>query len=349
MTPKECGLRVRAHTEGLLVTALNKSRYTKSMRLSFAGRLVQSKYLLTDATSREKNATAVKTFISSLESTERRGSPPLWNNVAADKVCSFLRSLAVPAKDVDADGDRLAKFIERQLPLGGLTTWSVLLAGTGDNDHETFLEGLKPVIRKPARPADECGQKLPPAVAMRKANILNPPDQYADFEGRKLTLEYFEEIRTCEVFTHGGNGEDLEVLKRSIGRGLVAVATEISQARHAGSQVCGESPRTPNGGVVRDLRQRSHALLIIYPTMAARRTATLPGLRILPLIRVWRSVFRATKMQSPSSTWSTRCLSSCNWPIRMTRTMSAKKTFEELLAAGGNAPSLGELPLLLKT
>jgi hypothetical protein len=271
MTPKEYGLRVRTHPDGLLITALNKSRYTTPMKLSFAGRLVQSKYLLTTDTARKKNAEVVEKYIASLPpaSLQEWEGRRLWSNVTAVSVCIFLRALEVPARDVDADGDRLAGFIERQLPSGGLTTWSVLLAGGGsriDNDHEPFVEGLKPVMR---RPADEHEGPLPTVIAMKNANILSPADQYADFRDLRLSDEQFQEIRTREVFIRGGNGEDLRILEDGVGKALIDVAIEISIARFLRKEIRGkDAPTKPNGGVVRDMRRRSRGLLIIYPTMA---------------------------------------------------------------------------------
>lgn len=277
MTPKEYGLRVRAHPEGLLITALNKSRYTKSMRLSFAGRLIQSKFLRTDV--RKENSDAARKFLTGLQKEKRSDNPDerhrLWIEVSAASVCAFLRSLQVPARDVDADGERLAKFIERQQATGGLGNWSVLLVG-GDSaskreKYGTFFDDLLPVIRTPV----EVEEKLPTIVSMRNANILSPADQNVDFRGGKFSQAHFNEISAREVFIRGGQGEDLTILSQSIGKDLIEVATAISVARHARKEIRGkEVPTTPNGGVVRDMRQRKNALLIIYPIMAGHPTET---------------------------------------------------------------------------
>jgi hypothetical protein len=107
---------------------------------------------------------------------------------------------------------------------------------------------------------------------MRNANILSPADQYADFRGLPLSQEHLDEIRMREVFVRGGNGEDLRILEHGVGRDLIEVATEISIARFLREEIRGkDAPSTPNGGVVRDMRRRSHGLLIIYPTMAGKR------------------------------------------------------------------------------
>ena len=279
MTPKEYGLRVRTHPEGLLITALNKSRYTTPMKLSFAGRLVQSKFLRTDA--REKNSVETLKFLGDLQTQtcERLDDRHrLWRGVSADKVCAFMRSLQVPSRDLDADGERLAKFIERQQSTGGLTEWSVLLVGGGpgsvEKGYPRFFEDLFPVIRTPV---ENALPELPTVIAMRNANILSPADQNVDFRGAVLSQAHFDEISAREVFLRGGQtegggaGEDLGILRANIGKDLMHVATEISKARFRRKEIRGKEgkePTTPNGGVVRDMRQRHQALLIIYPIMA---------------------------------------------------------------------------------
>jgi hypothetical protein len=271
MTPREFGLRVRSHTGGLLITALNKSRYTTSMSLSFASRLIQSKYLYTDVGKRKDGLTAARDLVSKLPAD--KGKPArkghVWSDISAADVCSFLMAVPVPPKDVDVNGERLARFIERQRPTGGLTRWTVLVAGTeaDKNDERWLMRGLGPVVRNP--PSNPPLDKLPPVIPLRNANILNPVDQYADFLDRKLTPEHLFEIKRRRVFVDGKNGEDLAILESGAGAWMVELARRISVARFKRKEIRGKKePVAPNGRVVRDLRPRSEGLLIIYPTMA---------------------------------------------------------------------------------
>ncbi len=272
MTPTDFGLRVRTHPDGLLITALNKSRYTTAMQLSFAGRLAQSKFLLTSDKSREHNCSVARKFIETISSESERPDPAkrFWRGVKAARVVDFLRKVDVPAKDVDMNGERLADFIGKQLANGGLTTWSVLVASaprmpTGRDDFVPLFPGLAPVTRTPA----DAGE-LPMVMALKKANILDPPHQYADFDGVTLSQAHLDEIRDRRIFQDGRGGEDLAILERSIGRNLIEIATEISVARHdrGEGRKNAARPTAPNGRVVRDVRRRSEGLLIIYPAIA---------------------------------------------------------------------------------
>jgi len=193
MTPTEYGLRVRTHPGGLLITSLNKSRYTTPLSVSFSGRLVQTKYLHADEKTRQENFGATVRLLRELGSgsQDRSRDQVLWRAVPYTWVCTFLREILVPSKDVDANGARLAEFIEKQVPSNALANWSVLLAGGAARGAEPFPIGreIGPVMRSPANLEDG---RIPPIMALKKANILNPPDQYADLRGLSLTEEHFD-------------------------------------------------------------------------------------------------------------------------------------------------------------
>lgn len=276
MTPKDYGLRVRTHPDGLLITALNKSRYSTTMRVSFAGRLVQTKYLLADDNSRMQNRDAVTRALNELgEGMEVPNKQQLvWRSIRSEWICGLLMALNIPLKDVEANGERLAKFIAKQRETGGLQDWTVLLAGSARSDgRDAAFKSIWPIIR---RPADESGPVQEMAVmALKNANILNPPDQYIDFVGARLTEDHLEELRERDVFKEGGGLEDLQIMEACLGHDLVEVATRISVARHRRQEIRGvDSPSVPNGGVVRDMRKMSEGLLILYPTVGGERDAS---------------------------------------------------------------------------
>jgi hypothetical protein len=277
MTPTEYGLRVRTHPGGLLITSLNKSRYTTPLSVSFSGRLVQTKYVHADEKTRQENVASTVRLLRELGSGSQDGSRDqvLWRFIPHSWVCSFLREISVPSKDVDANGGRLAEFVEKQVPSNALVKWGVLLAGGAAKGAEPFPIGrdIGPVVRSPANPLED--GSIPPIMALKKANILNPPDQYADFRGLVLTEEHFNELTRRQVFILGGGGEDLQILRKGVGHDLVDVALNVTLSRHARGEirsVSGNLPKVPNGSVVRDMRRRTEGLLIIYPTMGGVAT-----------------------------------------------------------------------------
>src|SRR5207247_6957458 len=112
--------------------------------------------------------------------------------------------------------------IEKQVPSKALATWSVILAGGAAKGAPFPIgRGIVPVVRRPAHPSDD--GSIPPVMALKKANILNPPDQYADFRGLVLTEEHLNELARRQVFVLGGGGEDLRILREGVGQDLIRV------------------------------------------------------------------------------------------------------------------------------
>lgn len=280
-TPTEYGLRVRKHPGGLLITALNKSRHTTPLTVSFAGRLVQTKFLSSDDQARDANTTKATNLLKELPAPSRtRSQRAYWDDVSYEWVCRFLQSIVVPHKDVDAHGGRLAEFIKKQVPSGSVLTWGVLLSGGAARDVEglPFGDGIAPVVRRPADPPS--GVRFPPFIAMKKANILDPRDQYEDFRGRVLTNQHFEDLVAREVFDVDRNGHDAEILRQGVGADLAEVAMRVTLARHDRGEIRsveGAIPAVPNGKVVRDMRESNRGLLVIYPTMAAPTQEHVPS------------------------------------------------------------------------
>ena len=246
------------------------------MRVSFAGRLVQTKYLLTDDSIRTQNRDVIARALNELgNGTEVPAKQQLvWRSIRPEWVCGLLKALNTPLKDVEANGERLAKFIEKQRETGGLQKWTVLLAGSARSDGlEAAFQNIWPIVRRPA--AESGLVEEMPVMALKNANILNPPDQYIDFVGAKLTEDHLEELRERNVFKEGGGLDDLQIMESCLGHDLTEIATQISVARHRRQEIRGVDPPTnPNGGVVRDMRKMSEGLLILYPTVGGERDAS---------------------------------------------------------------------------
>lgn len=103
-TPEDYGLRVRTHPKGMLVTALNKSRASKKMRLSYAGTVTQSVVLSVHPDSTTKNEALVREFLSELGpprppagGDDKSKTPTrVWESRPAAPVCRLLRRLSLP-------------------------------------------------------------------------------------------------------------------------------------------------------------------------------------------------------------------------------------------------------------
>lgn len=140
-TPREYGLRVMSHPS-LLITSRVKMRHGTELDLSFGGSIAETTVFASDEKTIESNLAAVDDLVrlcgpGFVENPEREidGSRQawvgtrLWQEIAPDKVCGFLRRISTHELARKVNGGLMAQFIERQVAVGELTQWSVALVG----------------------------------------------------------------------------------------------------------------------------------------------------------------------------------------------------------------------------
>lgn len=273
-TPREYGLRVRTHPEGLLVTALNKSRLGQKMQLSYAGELAQTAFLYKKKDQVESNLGVTEEFIGALGPSRRadgRASDHrLWSGVAGEVLTQFLRRFAVHPRSFEADPGRLSDYIERQIKRGELTEWTVALISvrrTGVTAYPKLgnEEGIGLSIRDPRR-AENGVEEEPAVYAIRKSNIINPTDQSLDFEGSRLDGQLLDRLLAKKAFREPQRAEDRGLLQSLAGRPVLEVALALTRLRWKRGEIRGDKePDSPNGRVLRELRPETRGLMLLYP------------------------------------------------------------------------------------
>lgn len=279
-TPTDYGLRVRTHPDGMLVTALNKSTFGQRMRLSYTGELVQTTHLDKKSDLIERNRSVTEAFLAGLgAATPLRDMEPrtsrdvrLWHDVPAAKVTGWLQDFTVNARSLKADTEKLAGYIEKQLEAsnGDLVGWTVaLLSSTSAPPEKRLTVGGQSDVglieRDPQR--DEKGEELEKDIyALRKNNIISPPDQFLDFAGEIVTSEFITRTLAKRVFQGEEAQEERDAIREFAGRPMFDLALHITRLREARRNPNGtRGAKTPNGRVVRELRPDSRGLLLIYP------------------------------------------------------------------------------------
>jgi len=272
-TPKEYGLRVRTHPGGLIVTALNKSRLGLRMQLSYAGELVQTTFLYKRKEQVDGNLKVTEDLIATLGKSRRPRAIPsdhrMWENVPAATVTAFLRRFAVHPSSVQADSSRLADYIERQLKQGELTEWTVVLlsirqGATARFPHIGAETDIGLYLRDPRR--KNGNEEEPTLYAIRKSNIINPPDQALDFDDQALDEELATRVLAKRAFGGPSRQPDRELIMNSGGRRIRDLALELTKARWQRGEIRGDKePATPNGRVIREMRPETRGLMLLYP------------------------------------------------------------------------------------
>lgn len=142
-TPRDYGLKVQSHPV-LMVTSRLKMRTARNLMLSFSGTLVETVALYRSRNELEKNLAVTRELISVLGDPreidpERRRDGRrfrwkgfLWKDVPASHILEFLAEYRTHPAAHKVNGVLLSEFIQKMLPYGELTRWTVALIGGGE-------------------------------------------------------------------------------------------------------------------------------------------------------------------------------------------------------------------------
>jgi hypothetical protein len=273
-TPREYGLKVRTHPDGMLVTALNKSRFSKKMQVSYEGTLAQCVRL--DPKFRKDNDAAVAKLMSGLGEGRllKDGSlTRVWSDVVADDICQFLDAFKAPLGANGFDSQRISDFIRRQSSSGDLVSWTVaLISANGGVPAEVAGHPIGLVKRSNSAPDGKEGGKL--SYVLPNSNVISPPDQAIDFEGKLLDGEWVSHLLAKRAFGQK-RPEELDLIASGVGKPAIQVAQQISEARYELDKAAQrirpnqKPPSQPIGAVLRDMRMTTCGLLLLYPLDAA--------------------------------------------------------------------------------
>lgn len=269
LTPENYGLRVRTHPGGMIITALNKMGWNQRVELSCAGTLVQTARLPKDARL-ARNASRTEAFLQSLPAPSRL-SPDralIWRGIHPETVADYLASQEYPIASMRMAGADLAAFIRKQIQQGELVSWTVALmtnSQTAQNDQRDFAGHRIGLLRRnPAR-----GTQTKVDYALRKANILSPRDQSLDL----LDCDFTPDLAAKIAAKPGFSDEERDWLKaeatRTEPRTLAEIAIALAKKRTImedgnAADKANQMEFAP-GEIVRELRPKTHALLLIYP------------------------------------------------------------------------------------
>lgn len=232
-TPREFGLRVRAHPT-MMITSPLKMRQGERLRLSYQGDISESTVFDKASATITSNLQATEHLLTSLREPRSTTTGNLvWDSVPVNHVLDFLERFVTHRLAPRADSRRLASFIRaqnKQVP-NELTAWTVaLISKDGVQAGQKFLLAGRS-IGLTDRTAIQGGTS-PPLLLDRFTirRLLSPPDEGIDLSApeRKRALEITEMYRT-----------------------------------QAGKAFDPTGP--PSGKAIRQARPASRGLLLIYP------------------------------------------------------------------------------------
>lgn len=197
--PVDFGLRVRSHPT-LTVTSRAKMRHGTELKVSFAGDVSETTVFATDEQVLRANLAAAEDLLRRLEvegvkhckdpeqpregdRKHRWAGSHLWAGATSNHVLGFLDRFSTHEDASRASSAVLAKYIRRQVQLGELTEWDVLLVG-GDG-HGPLTIGPVAVNTIIRQPKGGYGDTPPyrivkPGERFVIRRLLNPRDEAVD-------------------------------------------------------------------------------------------------------------------------------------------------------------------------
>lgn len=238
-TPKDYGLRVRTHPNGLHITGASKLRTGTEMKVSFSGTVAETVVLFTDPTVLRANVEAVQEFLLRVDAAVKRKddkSRAIWPCVPADEVIQFLQNYRTHPEALKVNSNNMAKFIGKKTTEGGLVEWEIVLLKGGTAEMSCDI----PPIGK--------------IRLTRRERVLNDDSKQCV---RRIVSRSDELLDLSET-------ERGEALRRTIDAWERKDPEKRSENR----------PTEASGPFIRDVRPRQRGLLLIYPVQFyTRRTA----------------------------------------------------------------------------
>ncbi|MFI9269886.1 Z1 domain-containing protein [Kitasatospora sp. NPDC052896] len=238
LTPREFGLKVRASSLGLGVTAANKMRQGTKVLLSYSGEAPETVIFNLDEQVVLNNFRTLETFVRRLDATtpasvEAPGDSCVWRDVSPEEIVTgFFDSYVTDRGAQRVRPAFIAEYIRRCAAVGELGNWTVRLVGRDKAVAEDLV--------------DIAGHK----VGMVTRAATNSPAA----EGRYT-------IR--RVLSPRDESRDLDADQWEVALAATRKAAEGKLDRKGQPQ----SPTFPTNVPLRTQRRMDQALLLIYPVV----------------------------------------------------------------------------------
>lgn len=227
LTPEDYGLKVRTHPDGLNITAANKIRNGARMQVAFSGQLSQTTVFQKDKSIQEHNYNHSEKWLKKLgDSDLLKKNKLIWKSVHPERIVEFLGEFRTHPACRKAETDLLNKYIQKLNTYGELTDWTVALLSNSSTSVTHVIAGheIGLIKRKDTTPNEDL-------YMLANSNILNPPDQYIDFDNTQIEEALYA---TIEAWKDG-------------------------KTRNK------EEPQIPSGPFIRSTRPADKGLLLLYP------------------------------------------------------------------------------------
>jgi hypothetical protein len=200
MTPADFGLKVRAHPDGLIVTARNKMRTAKTISkvISVSDQYLETPRLWTRDKIVQANSRSVDEFLKQLAAKElpkegtAYGDGTLWRNVPKAMVISLLRSFNAHPHNITFQAEELANYLEVS-DEAKLAVWDVVLPSGRSKESISLPAGVKGIPQERAVVRGTADDMLVSGKSARVASRGSEREGMDPDDVRKAEAEFFRE------------------------------------------------------------------------------------------------------------------------------------------------------------
>ncbi|MEU9319592.1 Z1 domain-containing protein [Streptomyces sp. NPDC048295] len=178
LTPRDFGLKVRASSLGLTITAPNKMRQGTPVKLSYSGEGPETTLFNFSQRAREHNLKTLEDFVRRLDGftagrAEVPGGTVKWSGVPREAVSDFLSGYVTDGVARRVRPRFIAKYIDQCARVDELAEWTVCLIGKSTaKPHDVAGHGVGPVTRTPL---NDPGYKTDGRYIIRR--VVSPRDE----------------------------------------------------------------------------------------------------------------------------------------------------------------------------
>jgi hypothetical protein len=199
-TPRDYGLRVRTHPDGLKITAVNKMRSGTEMELSYSNSLEQTVFFGKDPEIIRNNLNVIEKVIGHLGKTpEMISNNPVWKGISSETILQILDDYHFFSSTTRPD--LMRQYIRKQNAEGELTSWTIALIGKQNARRSHQISGH--AIGLTERTPDPERKDL---YAIKKGQLISPRHEWID-----LSKTEYDTAMTAMLTDPERTGTDVNV------------------------------------------------------------------------------------------------------------------------------------------
>ena len=186
-TPDRFKLKVRSHPGVLQITAANKMRYVQHLRISWAGRLLETYGLCNNKKIKHLNLVHTDNLLKQLSSSyNQKDGHYVWSKVSPYVITGYINQFIIDANHKSADLGIIQQYIEKLNGYRELTEWSVVLINKTNSAEANwhYSNGITVGCTMRTRAADASDK----TYCIRKGHIIGRWDELIDMDEGTLSL-----------------------------------------------------------------------------------------------------------------------------------------------------------------